>query len=293
MKKSAEAKACLSRLLCLSSAIFLVSASAGAAQTPVANATVPDLYMDGGGWVTMSNDFFPPKSGLGPVRADPGHPYIMETGRGQVQTFRVSDTNHPALLPWVKAELEGVNRQVLAGKPLYTVANSCRPAGVPNILLVRITPFFFVQTPNEVWLIWQNDHQVRRVFLNREHSKNPKPSWFGESVGHYENGDTLVVDTIALNTKTTVDNYHTPHTDRLHVIERYHMVDRNSLEVEVTVDDAGAFSQPWHALQKYRHARNETGNDLPYLYEEVCAETSATPIDIGLPSIPRSDRPDF
>jgi hypothetical protein len=53
---------------------------------------------------------------------------------------------------------------------------------------------------------------------------NPKPSWYGESVGHYE-GDTLVVDTIALNDKTFVDNYRTPHTDKLHVMERWKLTD--------------------------------------------------------------------
>ena len=272
---------------------FLTGAVPVAAAQTAKGAAVPDFYMDGGGWVTMSNDFFPPKNGLGPVKSDPKNPYVMETRGAQRQTFRVSDTTHPALMPWVRDELKKINDQVLSGKPLYTVANSCRPAGVPNMLLVRITPFFFVQTPNEVWLIWQNDHQIRRVFLNREHSKALKPSWFGESVGHYENGDTLVVDTIGLNTKTTVDNYHTPHTEKLHVVERYHMIDKDSLEVEVTVDDPGAFTQPWHALQKYHHAQNDSGNDPPYLYEEVCAETAATPVDIGMPPIPRADKSDF
>ena len=273
-------------------ALFLPAGYSSAAQNHDL-ASVPDFYLDGGGWVTMSNDFFPPKSGLGPVGSDPKNPYVMETRGTRVQTFRVADLSHPALMPWVRDILKKQNDQVLAGKPLYTVANSCRPAGVPNMLLVRITPFFIVQTPNEDWLIWQNDHQVRRVFLNREHSKNVKPSWFGESVGHYENGDTLVVDTIGLNTETTIDNYHTPHTEKLHVIERYHMINRDSLEVEVTVDDPGAFTQPWHALQKYRHAHNDSGNDLPYLYEEVCAETAVQPINIGIPPIPRADTPDF
>jgi hypothetical protein len=104
--------------------------------------------------------------------SDPAHPYVMESRPGRPQTFRVADLSHSALMPWAREVLKKQNDQVLAGKPIYTVANSCRPAGVPNMLLVRITPFFFLQTPKEVWLVWQNDHMVRRVYLNREHSKN-------------------------------------------------------------------------------------------------------------------------
>src|SRR5262247_2567893 len=182
--------------LCLAGA-----ATAVLAQNAKTNA-IPDFYQDGIGWVTRSNDFLPPKRGLGPVTDDPAHPYVMESRPGRPQTFRVADVNHPALMPWVKETLKKQNDQVLAGKPVYTVANSCRPAGVPNMLLVRITPFYFLQTPKEVWLIWKN-------------------------------------------TQTTVDNYHTPHTEKLHVIERFHMVESGkSMEVEVTVEDPGAFTQP-------------------------------------------------
>jgi hypothetical protein len=291
----------------LANAIVLASLSSAfvfAAENTKGGSVVPDFYENGVGWITRSNDFLPPHSGLGPVMSDPSHPYIMESAGGQVQTFRVADVTHPALMPWVTETLRKQNEQVLSGKPLYTVANSCRPAGVPNMLLVRLTPFFFVQTPNEVWLIWQNDHMVRRVFLNRDHSPNLKPTWFGESVGHYENGDTLVVDTIGLNTQTTVDNYHTPHTDKLHVIERFHRLSGGRImEVEVTVEDTGAFTQPWHALQRYGGVDFQSrrtpelgalaGDAEPFLSEEVCAETAVTPVNIGMPPVPRANIPDF
>ena len=73
----------------------------------------------------------------------------------------------------------------------------------------RFTPVYFVQSPKEVAIIFESDHQVRRVYLDVPHSENPTPSWYGESVGHYE-GDTLVIDTIALNEKTFVDAFRTP-----------------------------------------------------------------------------------
>jgi hypothetical protein len=88
------------------------------------------------------------------------------------------------------------------------------------------------------------DHQVRRVYLNVPHSANLKPSWFGESVGHYED-DSLVVDTVGLSRRTFVDNYLTPHTDQLHVVERFHVInDGKTLEVNVHVEDPGAFTTP-------------------------------------------------
>jgi hypothetical protein len=63
-------------------------------------------------------------------------------------------------------------------------------------------------------MLWQMDQQVRHIYMDVPHSANPRPSWYGESVGHWE-GDTLVVDTIGQNTKTFIDNYRTPHTRKL------------------------------------------------------------------------------
>jgi hypothetical protein len=263
-------------------------------------APVPDLSMNLSGWIPRNNDFTPPASGLGPVKADPSAAY---QDNGPERSFRVADLSHPALMPWVKEVLKKQNDMVLSGKPLYTTANGCRPMGVPDILLVRATPMFFIQTPKEVWMIWQNDHMVRRVYLNQQHTKNPKPSWFGESVGHYE-GDALVVDTIGMNTKTTVDNYHTPHTEKLHVIERFHRIgDGDKLQVDITIEDPGAFTQPWHAMQTYGRVNFETrknplggniaGDAEPFLSEEICAETALTPVSIGMPDPPVATRQDF
>ncbi len=249
----------------------------------------PDFSSDGVGWIASLNDFIAPTSGPGPVTSDPEHPYIPN-GTGQQPTFRVADLNNPILMPWVKDELKKVNERVLAGGTAFTRANRCWPAGVPTILLIRIQPVFFVQTPKEVWMMWQNDHQVRRIYLNQEHSADVKPSWFGESVGHYE-GDSLVVDTIGVSTKTTVDNYSTPHTDKLHVVERYRMIEGGkTLQVDVTVEDTGAFTAPWHAIQRYRRVQEGA------ILEDACAENSAIYSDLyskDVGPIPTADKPDF
>src|SRR5258706_98800 len=85
---------------------------------------------------------------------------------------------------------------------------------------------------------------------------NVKPSWYGESIGHYEGGDTLVIDTIGQTDRTFADNYRTPHTTRMHVIERWKLsADGNSVDVSVDVDDPGVFTMPWRGLQRWRRVR--------------------------------------
>ena len=94
-------------------------------------------------------------------------------------------------------------------------------------------------------MIWQRDHMVRRIYLTDKHSEIVKPSWFGESIGRYENGDTLVIDTIGLSTKNSyIDNFRTPHTEKLHVTERIKLAaDGRTLEAFVTVNDPDTFNE--------------------------------------------------
>jgi hypothetical protein len=183
------------------------------------------------------------------------------------------------------------NEEVLAGKVGFTARSRCWPHGVPGFLLYPVHPIFFIQTPKEVLMTWGQDFQLRHVYLNQPHSANPTPSWYGESVGHYENGDTLVVDTIGMNDKTYVDNYRTPHTTQLHVVERFQIVEGgNALDVKVHVEDPGAFTMPWNAIQRYR--RDARIGEVP-LHEMVCAENNEDHFQQGLVPIPRADKPDF
>jgi hypothetical protein len=133
----------------------------------------------------------------------------------------------------------------------------------------------------------QGDHLTRHIFLNVPHSARATPSWFGESVGHYE-GDTLVVDTIGMNERTFIDEYRTPHTDRLHVIERFHLIEGGrTLEVNLHVEDPGAFTTPWDASQRYR--RVEPGP----MVEATCAENNANYFGYEVEPMPQADKPDF
>ena len=149
--------------------------------------------------------------------------------------------------------MKTANDDVLAGGIPFTARERFWQGGVPNIdIYERDRPIYFLQTPTEVLVITEYDQRVRHIRMNVPHSKDPKPSWYGESVGRYE-GRTLVVDTIGLNDKTYVDNYRTPHTTALHVVERFILADdKKTLEAEITLDHPGAFTMPWSAIQRWR-----------------------------------------
>src|SRR5262249_3509141 len=144
---------------------------------------------------------------------------------GQV-SVRLGNWKDPVLKPWAAAHMKATNDEVFSGKRQVPFAAQarCYPGGVPGQLLYPIEPLYFIQTPKAVYMIWQRDHFVRRVFMTERHSESVKPSWFGESIGRYENGE-LVVDTIGLlhskDKPSYVDNFRTPHTDKAKVTERF------------------------------------------------------------------------
>jgi len=167
-------------------------------------------------------------------------------------------------------------------------------------------PMYFIQGPREVVMVLTSFNDVRRIYLADKHSANVKPSWYGESIGHYE-GDTLVVDTIGIDDKTPIDGFATPHTKQLHVVERFHLTEGgNVLQADVHVEDPGAFTTPWNAIQRYRQyeaavrqvpverltqlASEEEGP----LKEHICSENpnSFFPNVEALP-IPQATKPDF
>src|SRR5216117_4077437 len=220
------------------------------AQAP-AKDKIPNLASSSFAWLSAGADWISPPAGIrGPIQNDPDHPFHGNTaGPGQV-TLRIGNYKDTVLKPWAAEQMLASNAEVLSGKRglPFAAQSRCYPGGVPGQLLFPAEPFYFIQTPKQVWMIWQRDHMARHIYLTDRHSANVKPSWFGESIGHYENGDTLVVDTIGLNDKTFVDSYRTPHTTQLHVVERYRIVDEGkALDVSVHVEDPGAFTMPWNA----------------------------------------------
>ena len=214
-----------------------------------AKAPVPDFMAGGMGWASDGGLTAVPGS-PSPVVQDPKVKYVPNNVGGQ-PTWRVGDISNPNLTPFAKDGLKKANDMVAEGFAMYNRTSRCWQ---PGIVSLNLSPgrTYFLQTPKEVTIIWQRDQIARHVYLNVPHSANPKPSWNGESVGHYE-GDTLVVDTIGQTTKSFVDLYRTPHSDKLHVVERYRLIESGkALQVEMTVDDPVAFVAPWKGTKRWK-----------------------------------------
>jgi hypothetical protein len=260
------------------------------AQAP-AKDKIPDLASISFAWLAFGADWRDPPAGMrGPIKPPPGYNYHGNLdGPGQV-TIRIGDDKDPVLKPWAAKQMRESNEEALSGRrhvPFAAQAR-CYPGGVPGQLLYPAEPFYFIQTPKQVWMIWQRDHMVRRIFLADKHSENVKPSWFGESIGHYENGDTLVIDTIGLSTKNSyIDNWRTPHTEKLHVVERIKLAaDAKQLDALVKVEDPDTFNEPLYMVQRWRKVNNP-------MLETVCAENNLDYFNQNLFPIPEATKPDF
>jgi|SRR5215471_14128250 len=261
------------------------------------------------GWFAYSRVFIAPSKGPGPVAPDPAHPLISNDefrDSGKQPSFPMGDPSSPILKAWAADVVRHHNADVLAGKPAYSLHATCRPVGVPTFLLMPMTiPMYIVQGPREVLLILEHFNEVRHIYLTDKHRANLKPSWYGDSIGHYE-GDALVVDTIGLNDKTFVDEFKTPHTTALHVVERFHLTDGGKvLEVNVHVEDPGAFTTPFNAIQRFRPyeelttkksvaevAQLGTPEEGP-LIEAICAENPNSLMGLSELAVPQTTVPDF
>jgi hypothetical protein len=262
---------------------------------PACADSIPPLASENFGWQSNVADWQEPPPGLGhgPIRPDPDHPFTSnaEGARtGTQPTKRIGDYRDPVLKPWAAAQMKASNDAALAAdkKIPFAAQARCYPGGVPGQLLFPFEPFYFIQTAREVWMIWQRDHQIRRVFLTDRHSEHLKPAWFGESIGHYENGDTLVIDTIGLSTRNSyIDNFRTPHTEHLHVVERMTLDgDRSHLTAIVKVEDPGTFNAPLFMSQHWFKQKGP-------LKETVCGEDHEDYFDQGLFPVPTSDKREF
>jgi len=252
------------RALMVALALCVVAPAAAVAQIAK---SVPDLS---GQWVRTGRyveSFDPPASGPGPMAIDPAHPHRRSaTPGGQSPDGWVADLTNPILKPETLARMKTVVAAEIAGHSHLKLIDMCYPAGVPMILNQR-DPMRILQTADKVVLVYVRDSLTRHVYLNQPHTPNLKSSWFGESVGHYE-GDTLVVDTIGENDRTYTDRFFTPHSDRIHVVERYKAsADRKTMQVRLTVEDPETFTTPWSAQVTYK------ADTTPY-EETICAENN-------------------
>ena len=276
-------------------AAFAILAALGGTAAAESSTDIPKFASADFGWQSNLEDWEDPPPGLGhgPVKNDPAHPFVSNLQGGQTHTQvtkRYSNVKDPVLKPWAAAQMQTTNDEVASGfrDIPFTAQARCYPGGVPGQLLWPFEPVYFIQTPKEVWMIWQRDHWVRRVFLAEKHADHVPPSWFGELIGHYENGDTLVVDTIGLSTNNSyVDNFRTPHTERLHVVERFTIEPGGkNMKATVTVEDPDAFNAPLMMTRRWFKST--------YPFEEsICAENNVEFPNQNLFPIPEAKDSDF
>jgi len=292
----------LRKFLSLHRSIITAIAAGAFAVLPLPGAAEPAIPDLAGVWGRDSVTFESPTSGPGPV-----------VSRTHTVDSLAGDYSNPVLQPWTAAEVKRKGDESVAGIAFDTPHNQCWPQPPPYIFVEL--EMQIVQAPKQVLLMYVGDHEVRHVRLNATHPENLKPSYHGDSIGHYE-GDTLVVDTvgIAVTPLSMLDAYGTPYTPALHLIERYRLIDgktaketaeRNErensrthtaivdrtytgkgLQMQLTVEDPGAFTQPFSASVTYRKANG----DWP---EIVCAENPHNYTVSADTKIPQATTPDF
>jgi hypothetical protein len=253
--------------------------------------------------------FIPPASGPGPVTN-----LSREKGTG-VSDYGslVGDYKNPILQPWAADVVKRKGELSLAGVTFPNPANTCWPEPVP--FLFKHAAMEMLQLPDQIVMLFNENHEVRRVRLNQPHAVEATPSWHGDAVGRYE-GDSLVIDTVGVRTDrphAMIDLFGTPYTEKLHVSERYRLVDYADakdamqrgmkenrraggpynpnyddkyLQVLFTIEDPGAFTTPWTAVMIYLRDRDE----FP---EVVCAEGRFGFHNHEGADLPQANKPDF
>jgi hypothetical protein len=178
-------------------------------------ASIPDFS---GIWVRpFGFDFEQPLSGPGPV----ANRSRLPSGVGNGNQL-VGDYTDPILKPQAAEVMKKHGEISLAGVTYPTPANQCWPQPVPYIFWTIGVQL--LQRSDKITILYSNpNHEFRQVRLNQPHPRKVTPSWYGDSVGHYD-GDTLVIDTVGIKTGrpfAMLDVYGKPHTEAMHVVERY------------------------------------------------------------------------
>jgi hypothetical protein len=175
----------------------------------------------------------------------------------------------PPFQPWAEALLKkrDVENNMADPDSGPDPIERCFPPGVPRIMLQPF-PWEIVQAKDRVLMIFEYQALTRQIFTDgRRHPKDLESTYMGHSIGRYE-GDTLVIDTVGLNDKTWLDPMGLPHSDALHVVERLHRLDHDTLQVDYTIDDPKAYTKPWTAQRIFKlHPEWQ-------IKEYVCAENN-------------------
>ncbi len=192
-------------------------------------------------------------------------------------TPQPGDREYPPYNAEWEAKYQAKLDRALAGYFTDSITN-CLPHGMPRLMGGIPGPLEFVVTPEVTFIIWEWGSQHRRIYTDgRGHLPEDErfDSWAGHSIGHWE-GDTLVVDTVSMRGDTPYDRTGAPHSDRVHLVERMRLVDPNTLENDMTIEDPVAFTKPWHVNRRYRRIPADT-----FVSDVICLESQHSPIVDG------------
>jgi hypothetical protein len=277
----------ISTLRLIAGALLIAASAAAPILAAAQSQTVPDLS---GLWARVA---VKGEVTFDPVPGAKGGVPIERVWTPGPDTEEIVSGNYdnPILQPWAREIVKGKTESEIKLVHVYEADDLCWPVAVPQIINLREN-VRFIQTKDQVTIVYQRDHLVRRVYMNQKHSAKVKPDVYGESVGHYE-GDTLVIDTIGFkpHKMMVLDNYGTPYTDKLHVEERYRVINDEKgkgLEAKFRVEDPGTFTMPWSGMGIYRPSRDTD------MFEVVCAENQREFDDSSTEhGIPQADKPPF
>jgi len=270
---------------------------------------IPDFS---GTWGRNSLDFETAPSGHAPVT----NIKRLPSGTSD-QSARVGDFKNPILRPNAAEIVKRRGEISLSGTTFPDPSNQCWPYQ-PLYDFAFQFQTQILQQKDQITIIYDRNHEVRRVRMNQSHPARAIPSWMGDSVGHYE-GDTLVVDTIGIKVGpySMVDLYGTPFTEHLHVVERYRLIDgqtakvvaerservnghvrgstdivdldlnhqEKGLQVQFMVEDEGVFTTSWSASVTYRRTKGK--------WEEVICAENPREFSGKTADLPKADKPDF
>jgi hypothetical protein len=155
----------------------------------------------------------------------------------------------PEITPWAQAKYKEAKPSNNGAYTLQTtndpVLTKCDPPGLPRVYF-HPYPFEFVHTAKYTLMLYEYDHVVRRIYTDgRSIPDDPDLTWMGYSVGHWEGDNTFVVETVGFNDKTWLDRLGHPHSSQLRVVERFKRVDRDHMQIEITMQDPKALVKPW------------------------------------------------
>jgi hypothetical protein len=172
---------------------------------------------------------------------------IWRAAEGKYLQDITGDLPEVPFQPWAAALYKQRQASLAKGRP----TERCLPHGVPDAMMVRTGPWKIVQTPRVTLILFEEMNHYRQVFTDgRNFPADPTPTWFGYSIGKWA-GDTFVVETIGFNDQTWLDDPGHPHTDAMHVTERFRRRDFGHLDIDITIDDVSAYTRPWTVTARF------------------------------------------